>query len=169
MRAEGEGVPVAVFVHAHFSVSAFYAARTRGHKVSPVRQLLFISSHFCRSEAEVGSRVCRLPLSQDQSQVPRGLGSYQAVLWRICFQEHSGCWRNSVPCGLTLGSLCICLLLAGTILCLSGHCIPWLVAMFPLSLRTPVSPLAPSATSLWCLVFLPPELFAFQSHTNLLI
>lgn len=63
---------------------------TNSHRLSGLKQHLFISSQFHRSEfvPHYGWLLCSVSQGWNRG---------------ICFQPHSSCWHSSVPCGCKVG------------------------------------------------------------------
>lgn len=152
-------------------VSAFCAAGTNDHRLSHVEHPIFIISHFCWSQVDDGSAGLSAPSFTRPKPSCQSAGGSSGILWRICFQTHSGAGRFS-PLQLYDGGLCFfasCWL--GAILSFHG-------SLYSLACDF-LSPSRISHLSIFpvCHVFLTvsswpfswSQFFAFQGHINLLI
>lgn len=81
-------------------ISVFYCYVANYHKISGLKQHPFIISHFRRSEVwtQLGSLLNGLTRLKRRCKP-----DWWFLIWRlwgiICFQAHSSCWQNSLPCG----------------------------------------------------------------------
>lgn len=129
-------------------VSAFCAARTNDHRLSHVEHAIFIISHFCWSQVDVGSAGLSAPSFTRPKSSCQLAGVSSGILWRICFQTHSGA-GDSVPCSWRMEVSVSSPAVGWEPFSASmGRCIPWLMTFF-LHQGFLISPSSLSATSFW--------------------